>query len=199
MSTWPPTGTPVELRTGATTIPSRVVGTDGPALMIARPRRQTMTVGTPVAVQWEGSTGPITRDAVIDLVLPELGGWRLVPLAETPAIPQRRRFTRVTLLTQVQLLGQDVAIPARTLDLSEGGISVSVPSRTAEVGDTMTTVLALRGERWSLPSTVLRVDQHGDATVLGLAFTEVPLRCAEAIRRAVFSEQIRQRTRGVRR
>lgn len=122
--------------------------------------------------------------------------WRLRPIRQ-PLLIQRRRYIRVRARLEVVLDLDGEAVPATTVDISEGGFRVRLSRR--DIPDLQRTVIrtVIGRERVDAPGYVVRtidLDDDGGQTEAVVAF-DIGGPGAEAIRRHILHLQLRARAK----
>ncbi|HEY8339165.1 MAG TPA: PilZ domain-containing protein [Egibacteraceae bacterium] len=204
----PPPRAPLSVRCGDDGDPlgSFLHGTREGLLVIAAPTDAdgvplAAEVGQELTVSW-AANGGVTRvpAAVIDLAAGDPGTplW-LLQVTGPPEVAQRREFFRARADGDLSLAAGRRELPARLLDLSEGGLRCRVKGPApASQGETLTAVLSLDGSDIVAETAVVRATPSLDGrTELALRFVDLGERSAEVIRRHLFRQQLRQRRSGL--
>lgn len=188
---------------------TRVEWTQGRQVCVVAPLRDDgepypLDAGTPLVLSWPTDTGflegtgrleALGEDNVVTWVL------GIVKVARQ----QRRAAYRLDLSVPVEVCpdGSSAPVEARTLDLSEGGLRITHPKRSApEVGQTLHVEFDLPESESGVATvlaraTAVRVKETTGADVeVGLRFAVIDAATSEAIRRFIFEEQLRRRSRG---
>jgi hypothetical protein len=122
--------------------------------------------------------------------------WRLRPIRQ-PLLVQRRRYIRVRACLDVVLDLDGDAVPATTVDISEGGFRVRLERR--EIPELQRTVVhtVIGRERVAAPGYVVRtidLDDGSEQTEAVVAF-DIGGAGSEAIRRHILHLQLRARAK----
>lgn len=199
-------------------IPTRVEDAHEGSLVVAAPGFRgdlhVVAPGLAVAVCWAGQRGQSRQEFLIaEVVRRRVPAWDLAPCSDV-VVEQRRRYARVPASGDVHLshvpgdpLAAETdpddplvepAVPARLVDLSEGGSAVSVPVGTwVRLGRLVRLSFDLEGFPVDQEGQVVRTldSLETDRLEAVVAFTE-PVAAADRLRRYVMQTQIRQRRGG---
>jgi hypothetical protein len=146
--------------------------------------------GTELDLGWADDLGLVRASGVIARVRYEL---ITVQLVGEPVRAQRRRFYRAPVALDVEIVQGRRVTKARTRDLSEAGARLAVEGGGMLPPTKVTTRVNLDARQLAIPATVVRCDPTGDGAELGLAFGDVDVPAADAIRREVLNAQLTAR------
>ena len=122
--------------------------------------------------------------------------WRLRPIRQ-PLLIQRRRYIRVRACLDVVLDLDGEAVPATTVDISEGGFRVRLARRNIPELQRTVVRTVIGRERVAAPGYVVRtIDlDDGGAQIEAVVAFDIGGQGAEAIRRHILHLQLRARAK----
>lgn len=193
---WPPPSTVVTLRWALATMEVRVLRTspdDALMAMVTNQRRVSMPdEGAEMSVRWGDGRGLHERPVTLSA---RRSGLLHVSPAGPVSSTQRRQFFRAPVVIDLTIAAGDQRLEAVSTDLSEGGMRVTVKG-VVHLPDEVTAAISLDGDRYELPSTVIRTVPLGGRAEVGLEFNDLPTPAANLIRRQVFTAQVAARRNG---
>jgi c-di-GMP-binding flagellar brake protein YcgR len=158
----------------------------------------TVPPGTRMAMLWSTPGGEHIMVAQLVAVAGETIPLWVVRAEGPPQKAQRRNFVRVEMLTRIPLIVNGVEVQATSLDLSEGGLRVSVKlSDRVTQGQPIYVILQIGETELQLEADVMRTWERTNPPRLdvGLKFTNLTPQQRDLIREHVFSLLRKQRRR----
>lgn len=195
----------VRLARWSVSLPAVVDDVTDQAVIVGAPidlgEDQQPDAGERLSVLWEGQAGPHTLPCSFGAVVPrELPQWRLLPDGMAKS-DQRRRHVRAATEGRATVVRDREVLPAALLDVSEGGLRCRLerPDAIAGVGDLVSCSFSAAGRDLDLRGRVVQVHLDvGKPRVLAVSFLDTTSHQADELRRHVFAEQARSRSRTVR-
>jgi hypothetical protein len=196
----------VHVRVGrwAVSLPSIVEDVTETDILLGAPldlaEGQEPSAGERMLLMWEDAAGPHTLPCSFAAVVPrELPQWRVTPdgLAKGD---QRRRHVRAATDGAATIIRDQSANAATLLDVSEGGLRCRLTKEDAlvGVGDLVSCVFNAGTHELDLRGRVVQVHlELGEPRVLAVSFLDLTGSQADELRRHVFAEQARARSRSV--
>ena len=197
-------------------VPTRIEDADDGGLVVAAPSFRgdlhVVAPGLPVRLTWAGPRGQARQDFLLaEVVRRRVPAWELAPCSEV-VVEQRRRYARVPARGAARLhpvpgdplQHEDAAeevepsVGGLLVDLSEGGMAVSVPVGTwLQLGRLARATFELDGAPVDQAGQVVRSlpSLDPERVEVVVAFGE-PVAAADRLRRYVMQTQIKQRARG---
>ena len=187
------------------TLQSRVVQSDNRrgALVVWSPawegQSMTAAVGTRMAMLWSTGAGEhIMVAGLVAIAEDRIPVW-VVRAESPPQMAQRRNYVRVDMLSRITLNVAGADIQATSLDLSEGGMRVSVkPNNRISEGQSVSVTLDMGDKNtMAVRAEVMRTwDRTGPPRIdAGLQFKDLSKQETDAIRERVFVLLRQQRRR----
>lgn len=192
----------VRLGRWAVSIPAIVEDVTDTDLLLGAPldlaEGQEPAAGERLLIMWEDASGPHTLPASFAAVVPrELPQWRVKPdgLARGD---QRRRHVRAATDGVATIIRDQSANPGTLLDVSEGGLRCRLTNAEAivGVGDLVSCIFKAGRRELDLRGRVVQVHLDlGEPRVLAVSFLDLTGSQSDELRRHVFAEQSRARSR----
>jgi hypothetical protein len=192
----------VRLGRWAVSLPSIVEDVTETDLILGAPldlaEGQEPNAGERLLVMWEDAVGPHTLPCSFAAVVPrELPQWRVAPdgLAKGD---QRRRHVRAATEGKATIVRDQAAHAGTLLDVSEGGLRCRLAEVEAlvGVGDLVSCIFKAGTRELDLRGRVVQVHLDlGEPRVLAVSFLDLTSSQADELRRHVFAEQARTRSR----
>lgn len=181
--------------------PSRVEGLDDGVLTLARPFELPLDTdlddGSPFDLMWTTATGLFERPARVTerAVDGRIRVWHAEPVGPVRRT-NRREHVRVPVAVPMTIRYADAALPASLADLSEAALRCHLERRlvTGDLPEQVQVGFTVAEASFDLPGTVYRSTPKGDAVELVITLPTDGA-TATALRRAVFTEQVRARQR----
>lgn len=199
MLTHPKVNGLVEVRAGqvADWVPSRIEDVIDGDLVLAAPclpggRSVVALPGDAVSLRWRADKGlGFLEGRLVSVFGGRLPIWRVAPLGE-PIVEQRRQFVRVNVTLPVVAVVDGAHWLLSTIDLAEGGMRCLVETGPAwAVGAEVELHFDVEGVRFTADAKVVWASQAGYGATVAFAFTGLPRRRADQLRRFVFRHEAR--------
>jgi hypothetical protein len=193
---WPPSGADLELVLPGEVVLAVRTGTavDDTTLPCApaRPLRSEdlPEPGAAAEVRWSDATSLWIRPVLVARVR---AGVLTLTATGAPCSTQRRRFFRAPVALDVEIAHEGGVTSATACDLSEGGARVRADGPLPLPLTPVIARVRLPGKDLDVPGTVVRATDHGRVQEVGVAFDEVPVPAADAIRKQVLEAQVASR------
>lgn len=193
---WPASSTIATLRWALATLEARVLRTsDDDALLALTTNHRAVSMpddGADMQMRWGDLRG--LHERPVQLTSRRAGLLHVAPLGPVSST-QRRQFFRAPVVIDLTIDDGERELHAVSTDLSEGGMRVTVRGAVT-LPEEVTAAVVLHGDRYELPSTVIRTVPMGGRAEVGLSFKELPTSAADLIRREVFTAQVAARRNG---
>ena len=151
-------------------------------------------------VLWEDANGPHQLPCEMGSVLPrELPQWQVRPVGNART-EQRRSHVRVHADSPATLIRDRQAYAVTLVDLSEGGMRAVLADAdtVVGVGDLVSVILTFEKIEHDMRARVVRVQvEPQQPRVIAASFLDLTLTQSDELRRHVFAEQTRARSRTI--